>query len=131
MEDQQLQSPVAFATEAEYAANSDNYQQNYLLLLVLVDENGCEFKDFMGINGRRECYDYLKKHLLNRVLDPMQTKLLIKGGTLGKHEICAARFIRHMKNAYFVDDNDWDIDDFIDFSELSDNTEDDLIQYNE
>lgn len=112
-----LVSPVSFIPKEEADRNSNNYEKEYMLFLVLKDENGAEFKDFVRILGRKEAYEYIKKYIQDEVLDALESKILLYGGVLGEDEINMAKFMFRMKESYFIDD-EFDIEDYFELEDI-------------
>lgn len=115
---QQMVVPARIVPVEERQRNIDNYDKYYLILMVFndLDGNG-EYRDWIKKKGRREAYDYIRDMVINEpTFDVVATKLLSNGNELGD-EVNGAKFLRFMKDKFFKDDMEFDIDDYIDRDE--------------
>lgn len=103
--------PAQIVRPEEVQRNSDNYDKLYLLLLVFVDENDQETKDFLVKRGRKETYEYLKDLVINeKSFDIVLSKIFNQKTEIGQ-EINVGKFLRYMKDKFFIDDS-FDVDDY-------------------
>lgn len=117
----QLISPAQIVSVEERQVNSDNYDKYYLILLSFKDENEeGDYRDWIKKLGRKETYEYLKDLVQNEpTLNLVDSKVLSNGNELGD-EVSVPKFLRVMKDKFFKNDKEFDIDDYIDREEYWD-----------
>lgn len=85
-------------------------EREYLLLMVLCDENGEHYKDFEFVTGREEAYAAFKQRI--EYIDLFESMIIVEGEDGIKNRPSAYRFMKYCLERCFVIDPGFDIDDY-------------------
>lgn len=114
----QLQSALHFYNEIgrtqDAPATEDPESMRYLLLIkVIDDDNGDEYRAFEVIEGRKSTYDYIRELIRAENINPLECFVMSNKTTLDE-AVSFYQFMKYMVNSEkIVDDTGFDIEEYV------------------
>ncbi len=96
----------------EEISPEDPEQRQYVLLMKCVDDNEEEYFKWESMTGRTYCYNYIVNNIDLFSIYPDESFVLTERVSL-KDAITISEFVRYLKNAELVEEDGFDIDEYI------------------
>lgn len=89
----------------------DPEKRQYIIMMKCEDENG-EYYTWESMQGRTSMYEYIADNIDSLNIDP-EGSIVLTENVPYRDALTVAQFVRYLKNAEYVDDDGFDIDEYI------------------
>lgn len=90
----------------------DAEQRQYIILMSSEDENGDQIYTWEAMTGRTTMYEYIVDNIDELGIDPEKSFILVETVPY-KDALTVTEFVKYLKNAEYVPDDGFDIDEYI------------------